>query len=102
MGWHSDQDLRRYGDAPNIASVSFGAERDFVLKRKDESGRQLVYRLGGGAALLMGGKTQEFWQHSVPRRAGAFARINLTFRNVLVGGAGGAAGGAAGPSSAKD
>jgi hypothetical protein len=67
-----------------------------VLKRRDESGRQLVYKLGGGAALLMGGKTQEFWQHSVPKRAGAYPRINLTFRKVLVGGEGGAA--AAGPS----
>lgn len=33
VGWHSD-DEKLYGSAPEIASVSFGCERDFFLKKK--------------------------------------------------------------------
>lgn len=33
VGWHSD-DEKLYGSAPEIASVSFGCERDFLLKKK--------------------------------------------------------------------
>lgn len=33
VGWHSD-DEKLYGPTPEIASLSFGCERDFVLKKK--------------------------------------------------------------------
>ncbi|XP_051125331.1 DNA oxidative demethylase ALKBH2 isoform X2 [Andrographis paniculata] len=33
VGWHAD-DEKLYGPTPQIASVSFGCERDFVLKKK--------------------------------------------------------------------
>lgn len=33
VGWHAD-DEKLYGPTPEIASVSFGCERDFVLKKK--------------------------------------------------------------------
>lgn len=33
VGWHSD-DEKLYGSQPEIASVSFGCERDFLLKKK--------------------------------------------------------------------
>lgn len=33
VGWHSD-DEKLYGSAPEIASVSFGCDRDFFLKKK--------------------------------------------------------------------
>ncbi|XP_031395394.1 DNA oxidative demethylase ALKBH2 isoform X3 [Punica granatum] len=33
VGWHSD-DEKLYGSAPEIASVSFGCEREFFLKKK--------------------------------------------------------------------
>ncbi|XP_028754956.1 probable acetyl-CoA acetyltransferase, cytosolic 2 isoform X3 [Neltuma alba] len=33
VGWHAD-DEKLYGPAPEIASLSFGCEREFILKRK--------------------------------------------------------------------
>ena len=80
-----------------------------MLRRKDDAAKQLEYKLGAGACLLMAGHTQTFWQHSVPSRKGAMPRINLTFRRVVGGrAAGGAAaapeggGAAAGRAEAED
>ena len=44
---------------PVIASLSFGAERDFFLRRKADHDDKTVFSLGGGAALLMAGKCQK-------------------------------------------
>lgn len=33
VGWHAD-DEKLYGPTPEIASVSFGCERDFLLKKR--------------------------------------------------------------------
>jgi alkylated DNA repair dioxygenase AlkB len=82
MGWHSDEDVRRYGEEPHICSVSFGFERVFRLRRNSDHTDQVDFTLGGGAVLLMHGKTQKFWQHSLPKRSGALERINLTFRHI--------------------
>ncbi|OIV91869.1 hypothetical protein TanjilG_17861 [Lupinus angustifolius] len=102
VGWHAD-DEKLYGPTPEIASLSFGCERDFVLKKKpckkstdgsDEPARKRIkksshadqhtFRLKHGSLLVMRGFTQRDWIHSVPKRAKAEAtRINLTFRRVL-------------------
>ncbi|KAK7246006.1 hypothetical protein RIF29_40863 [Crotalaria pallida] len=102
VGWHAD-DEKLYGPMPEIASLSFGCERDFILKKKpckkssdgsDEPARKRVkksnhadqhtFRLKHGSLLVMRGYTQRDWIHSVPKRAKAEGtRINLTFRRVL-------------------
>ncbi|KAK4754358.1 hypothetical protein SAY87_002462 [Trapa incisa] len=103
VGWHSD-DEKLYGSTPKIASVSFGCEREFFLKKKpskksqDRSGvepaskrarknsdpDQRSFVLKHGSMLVMRGYTQRDWVHSVPKRAKVDAvRINLTFRLVL-------------------
>ena len=39
-----------------------------------------------GSFLLMGGTTQHFWQHQIPKTSKKLeARINLTFRVILGG-----------------
>jgi alkylated DNA repair dioxygenase AlkB len=82
MGWHSD-DERELGDRPIIASVSFGAARRFVFRRKDDRHLKIELNLGDGDLLIMGGKTQQFWQHQVPKvRCEVEPRINLTFRAI--------------------
>lgn len=46
---------------------------------------QLAFTLKHGSLLVMRGYTQRDWLHSVPKRAKAeAARINLTFRHVVV------------------
>ncbi|KAJ0233420.1 DNA oxidative demethylase ALKBH2 [Hirschfeldia incana] len=105
VGWHAD-DEKLYGPTPEIASLSFGCERDFVLKKKklqdDDSSHdkrgdggpakkrlkreedQQSFTMKHGSLLVMRGYTQRDWIHSVPKRAKAEGtRINLTFRLVL-------------------
>ena len=85
VSWHSDEDAPLYGDAPVIASVSFGAARPFVLRAFDDATRMVRYDLGGGALLVMAGATQRHWEHAVLKEGGARgARVNVTFRRVLV------------------
>lgn len=43
VGWHAD-DEKIYGPTPEIASVSFGCERDFLLKKRpDKRSKGLFY-----------------------------------------------------------
>lgn len=84
VAWHSDNEPE-LGPCPQIASVSLGATRRFVLKhRRDESKIELA--LSGGSLLLMLGDIQGRWWHSVPKtRKPVGERINLTFRQVFAG-----------------
>lgn len=84
MGWHSD-DEPELGPAPVIASLSLGAERRFVFRRKSPRGpTALDLHLPSGSLLRMAGDTQRLYQHALPRMARVHApRINLTFRRVL-------------------
>ena len=81
MGMHSD-DERELGPNPAIASLSFGAARDFILRHKrDKRTRKLP--LGDGALLLMAGATQHHWQHGIRKSARPLGpRLNLTFRYI--------------------
>lgn len=91
ISYHSD-DERFLGPNPAIASFSFGAKRDFLLRHKewkDNGVPTRKYELGSGDMVLMRGTTQAKWLHSIPKRAGADAgkgRINITFRKALVRG----------------
>jgi len=81
MSWHAD-DEAALGPEPNIASVSLGATRRFLLKGKHDD-RRLELGLPHGSLLLMAGHLQEEWLHALPRtRKPVGLRINLTFRLV--------------------
>nr|KAJ9632718.1 hypothetical protein H2204_007805 [Knufia peltigerae] len=80
MGWHSD-DEPELGPAPLIASLSLGAARRFLLRRRDDTTRKAEFLLAHGDLLLMGGATQRHYQHALPKMARVQGeRINLTFR----------------------
>ena len=85
MGWHSD-DEPELGPEPVIASLSLGSARDFCLKHRSRKDLDTIrLRLEAGSLLIMEGKTQSNWLHSIPRRRGRNARgerINLTFRTI--------------------
>ncbi|TGJ85898.1 hypothetical protein E0Z10_g2848 [Xylaria hypoxylon] len=101
ISFHSD-DERFLGPFPAIASLSLGARRDFLMKHKppksepgeansnDTSKGSLKLPLGSGDCVLMRGRTQANWQHSIPKRSGKNewdgGRINITFRLALVRG----------------
>lgn len=79
IGWHADNEEGILRDSP-IASLSFGAERRFILKHND-TGAHYDITLAHGSLLVMAGTTQRFWKHCVPiQRRIREGRINLTFR----------------------
>jgi alkylated DNA repair dioxygenase AlkB len=81
-GWHSD-DERELGKEPVIASVSLGATRRFLIRRREDHGDKRELALEHGSLLLMGGRTQAEWQHTIPKELRVdLPRINLTFRLV--------------------
>ena len=80
MGWHSDNEFE-LGKLPTIASLSLGAERKFLLRPKKGLARSYPIPLPHNSLLIMAGKTQENWQHSIPKTTKSVGvRINLTFR----------------------
>ena len=82
MSWHAD-DEPELGPSPVIASLSFGAPRDFLIRRKDDHTHKITLPLGHGSLLVMRGAMQRYWQHAVPKRRGVKgSRVNLTFRYI--------------------
>lgn len=85
IGFHSDAEPE-LGANPLIATLSLGAEREFVLKHR-RNRETKTYQLGHGSLLVMGGSTQHFWLHGVPKtRTLAGERISLTYRRILQSG----------------
>jgi len=83
MGWHSD-DEPELGVNPEIASVSFGASRQFKLRHRQDSSLQKKVCMESGSLLVMKGNTQHYWQHSIPKEKKVLVpRINLTFRKIV-------------------
>lgn len=76
---HSDdEDL--FGANPTIASLSFGATRDFQIFQQN----QLLdtYALEDNDLLIMGPGFQEKYMHAVPKSKATSWRLNLTFRYI--------------------
>jgi len=84
MGWHSD-DEPELGPFPVIASLSLGATRDFKLRPKaGVTAQPQTLVLHSGSLLVMSGRSQRDWQHSLPKRKRVVEpRINLTFRQII-------------------
>ncbi|EED13086.1 DNA repair family protein [Talaromyces stipitatus ATCC 10500] len=94
ISYHSD-DERFLGPLPNIASLTLGARRDFLMKHKAVAGaaprkdKPLKLPLGSGDLIIMRGDTQSNWLHSIPKRKGGESgsgRINITLRKAVVPG----------------
>ena len=82
MGWHADNEKEIIADS-SIASVSIGANRNFLFKHK-QKGVKYSILLENGSLLEMKGPIQRHWLHSLPKTAKVKeARINLTFRQML-------------------
>ena len=78
MGWHRDNEPDI--DPAVIASVSFGAARDFKVRHR-ETKEGWTISLGHGDLLAMEHLQSDF-DHALPRRARVDApRLNLTFRH---------------------
>ena len=82
MSWHSDSE-RQLKPRGAIASVSLGAERQFVFKHK-KTQQTHGSVLQHGSLLVMKGTTQTHWLHRLPPTKKIHSsRINLTFRTII-------------------
>jgi alkylated DNA repair dioxygenase AlkB len=79
MSWHQD-DEKEMGKNPIIASVNFGATRQFEM-RHIQTKEKIKFDLEHGSLLIMLGETQHYWQHQLPKlKRPLGSRINLTYR----------------------
>ena len=99
IAWHTDG--RTFlGNAPTIASLSFGANATFEMRRMhnvwppldgsagdciDRNTPQRNFVVGDGDMLVMMGETQRHWHHRVPKEKGRMPRLNINFRMILGG-----------------
>ncbi|XP_073528622.1 DNA oxidative demethylase ALKBH2 [Phyllobates terribilis] len=89
IGDHRDDEKELLPQSP-IASVSFGAGRDFIFKHRDSRSKNSVRKiepvkleLEHGSLLMMNFPTNVYWYHSLPvRRKVLSPRVNLTFRKI--------------------
>ena len=79
MGWHRDNEPEI--DSSCIASVSFGASRDFVIRHRITKEKWLVHLHHGD--LLVMENLQDAYEHALPKRLRVGEpRINLTLRRI--------------------
>ncbi len=75
------RDLPAYGSTSAIASLSLGAEREFVFRSTSDTAERFSIHLSSGSLLFIGEGCQELYEHALPRDAlCGKPRLNLTFR----------------------
>lgn len=83
ISWHTDAEPE-LGKNPTIASLNFGEQRRFLLRRNDDHSDKIEIVLGHADLLVMQGELQHHWQHSVPKQTKiSKGRLNMTFRHIL-------------------
>jgi alkylated DNA repair dioxygenase AlkB len=77
-GWHADRPANKQ-DQAIIPVLSLGATRRFLIRPAD-GGRSTTIVTHGGDLVVMGGRAQKDYQHSVPKaKQPAGARLSLNF-----------------------
>ena len=80
VAWHGDTVRKRLPEAV-VVTVGLGERRRFLLR--PGTGGPVVHTLrsGQGDLVVMGGRTQHDWQHTVPKERHAGARMSVTMRH---------------------
>lgn len=80
-GWHADRPANR-AETAAVPVLSVGAVRRFLI-RPVGGGHSVTFTPAGGDLLIMRGRCQRDWQHSVPKQVHAVgARMSLNFSSV--------------------
>jgi alkylated DNA repair dioxygenase AlkB len=80
--WHADK-LSCRRDVCVVPVLSLGASRQFLIRPR-AGGRAVAFTPSSGDLLVMGGRCQRDWVHSVPKQARlAGARISVNFQSAL-------------------
>jgi alkylated DNA repair dioxygenase AlkB len=80
-GWHADRPANKHADAV-IPVLSLGATRRFLI-RPYGGGPSRALIVHGGDLVVMGGRCQRDYQHSVPKQRHATGpRVSLNFSSI--------------------
>jgi alkylated DNA repair dioxygenase AlkB len=78
--WHRDRFSCRRPDCI-VPVLTLGTTRRFLLKPR-RGGRSIAFKPASGDLIVMGGRSQEDWMHSVPKDPGiAEPRISINFQS---------------------
>lgn len=80
VAWHGDTVRKRLDEAV-VVTIGLGERRRFLLRPGTSGPPTLTLESGYGDLVVMGGRTQHEWQHTVPKAARAGARISITMRH---------------------
>lgn len=80
VAWHGDTVRKRLPQAV-VVTIALGERRRFLLRHGDGGPVTHTLRTGEGDLLVMGGRTQHEWQHTVPKETRAGARMSITMRH---------------------
>ena len=78
VAFHRDRELRQLSDTM-VAVLTLGTRRPFLV-RPHGGGHSIDLAPASGDLLVMGGRCQLDWEHSVPKVARAGVRISVSWR----------------------
>jgi alkylated DNA repair dioxygenase AlkB len=81
-GWHRDRFSCRQSECI-VPVLTLGATRRFLIKPRS-GGSSVVFKPGSGDLIVMGGRSQKDWVHSVPKEPGIVERrISINFQSSM-------------------
>ena len=81
-GWHGDL-IGKIQETSTVPVLSLGATRRFLIKPA-EGGASVSFTVSSGDLIVMGGRSQRDWRHSVPKQTTpAGTRISVNFAPIL-------------------
>jgi len=82
VAWHGDR-VRFRLDQTVVVTVALGERRRFLLRRGSRGPTAVTLISGEGDLIVMGGRCQHDWQHTVPKAARTGARMSITLRHSV-------------------
>jgi alkylated DNA repair dioxygenase AlkB len=80
VAWHGDT-VRRTLEESVVVTVALGERRRFLMRPGDHGPAAVRLLSGHGDLVVMGGRCQNEWQHTVPKETRAGARMSITMRH---------------------
>ncbi len=80
VAWHGDN-VRKVMPRAVVVTIGLGERRRFLLRPGTSGPAAVRLESGEGDLIVMGGRCQHEWQHTVPKAARAGARMSITMRH---------------------